>query len=245
MEQLSRRDFLILWLSGIVGAAAVLPYAFTIQHDIIAQAEQSLLVLVFASLVQTAVLLAIAVYFGLQLSRKLQLAVFTDRDQMRHIAYLAIPLGIVTAFLIMFGDTLFARHLPTLSIADTHIEPWKTLLASLYGGIVEEILMRLFLMSLIAWLIALVFRARQPRENSWIMWTAIIATAILFGLGHLPVTASLVTITPFVVARAIALNGIGGLVFGWLYWKKGLLYAMLAHSTTDIVLLTILPLLIQ
>jgi membrane protease YdiL (CAAX protease family) len=145
----------------------------------------------------------------------------------------------------MAGDRLFAPYLPALSIADTHTAPWKTLLASLYGGIVEEILMRLFLMSLIAWIIAAVFRITEPIKNNWVMWSAIIITAILFGLGHLPVTASLIAITPLVVTRAIVLNGIGGIVFGWLYWKKGLLFAMVAHGTTDIVLLTVLPLLMR
>ncbi len=77
------------------------------------------------------------------------------------------------------------------------------------------------------------------------MWGAIIAAAILFGLGHLPITSSITAITPIVIARAIILNGIGGLVFGWLYWKKGLTYAMACHFTADIVLLTILPSLIK
>jgi membrane protease YdiL (CAAX protease family) len=47
------------------------------------------------------------------------------------------------------------------------------------------------------------------------------------------------------VLRAIVLNGIGGLVFGWLYWKKGLEYAIAAHFIADIVLLAILPALLK
>ena len=42
--------------------------------------------------------------------------------------------------------------------------------------------------------------------------------------------------TPLLIARALVLNGIGGIVFGWLYWKRGLLAAMLAHFSADIVL---------
>jgi membrane protease YdiL (CAAX protease family) len=37
------------------------------------------------------------------------------------------------------------------------------------------------------------------------------------------------------------LNGIGGVVFGWLYWKKGLESAMIAHFSADIVLHVLLP----
>jgi hypothetical protein len=31
------------------------------------------------------------------------------------------------------------------------------------------------------------------------------------------------------------LNGIGGIVFGWLYWRNGLESAMTAHFSADIV----------
>ena len=118
-------------------------------------------------------------------------------------------------------------------------------MASMYGGIVEEILMRLFLVSIFAWLIGKIFRSADVVNNSVIMWTAIIIASVLFGLGHLPATSSLTQITPVVIARAIALNGIAGLVFGWLYWKKGLEYSIVAHFTTDITLLVIIPILLK
>ena len=47
------------------------------------------------------------------------------------------------------------------------------------------------------------------------------------------------------ITRALLLNGIGGIVFGWLYWKRGLLAAMLAHFSADIVLHVVTPLLTQ
>ena len=81
-------------------------------------------------------------------------------------------------------------------------------------------------------------------ENNLLMWTSIIIAAIIFGLGHLPVTSALTTITPLVIARAIILNGIGGVVFGWLYWKKGLESAMIAHFSADIMLHVLLPFII-
>jgi len=37
------------------------------------------------------------------------------------------------------------------------------------------------------------------------------------------------------------LNGIGGMVFGWLYWKKGLEFAIISHFSADIVLQIIVP----
>jgi len=74
------------------------------------------------------------------------------------------------------------------------------------------------------------------------MWFGIIASAVLFGLGHLPVTATLTAITPAILARAILLNGVAGVIFGWLYWKKGLGSAMIAHFSADIILHVMFPL---
>jgi hypothetical protein len=42
--------------------------------------------------------------------------------------------------------------------------------------------------------------------------------------------------THIIVARAIILNGIGGIIFGWLYWKKGLESAIISHFSLDIIL---------
>jgi membrane protease YdiL (CAAX protease family) len=39
-----------------------------------------------------------------------------------------------------------------------------------------------------------------------------------------------------VILRAVLLNGLGGIVFGYLYWKRGLEAAMIAHFSADIVL---------
>jgi membrane protease YdiL (CAAX protease family) len=50
-------------------------------------------------------------------------------------------------------------------------------------------------------------------------------------------------ITPPVILRAVLLNGIGGVVFGWLFFKKGLEFAMISHFSLDIVLHVFLPLL--
>ncbi len=244
-----KHKFLVLWLAGLVGAAAALPYAFTLQHDIIAKVGKPLSVLVFASLAQTAVLLAIALFFGLKLARRVGLSVLEaglpTKEKLRTFLALTVSAGVVTAVLITIGDKIFGQYLPQLAAVNGSVALWKTLLASLYGGVVEEILMRLFCMSLFAWLFAKVFRVTEPTKNALVMWTAIVISTVLFGLGHLPITSALTVITPLVVARAIVLNGIGGLVFGWLYWKKGLEYSMVAHFTADIVLLTVLPALLK
>ena len=76
------------------------------------------------------------------------------------------------------------------------------------------------------------------------MWLAIVLAAIIFGIGHLPAVLAITTPTTLLIARIIILNAIGGIIFGWLYWKKGLESAMISHFSADIVLHIIVPLIV-
>jgi membrane protease YdiL (CAAX protease family) len=66
------------------------------------------------------------------------------------------------------------------------------------------------------------------------MWSAILLSALLFGLGHLPVVSALVPLTPVIVLRTVVLNAVGGLLFGWLFWRRSLEAAMLAHASANL-----------
>ena len=106
----------------------------------------------------------------------------------------------------------------------------------LYGGIIEEILMRLFVMSLIAFLIAKIFYKKCDEIPAKVFVIANIVAALLFAAGHLP--ATLVTfgeLSPVLLFRCFLFNGGFGMLFGWLYRKHGLHYAMLSHMTAHIV----------
>ncbi|WP_313236970.1 CPBP family intramembrane glutamic endopeptidase [Sporosarcina ureae] len=114
---------------------------------------------------------------------------------------------------------------------------WQGLLASLYGGITEEIMLRLFGMTFIVWLLARITKKEKDNIPNSFYYVAIFLTAIIFGLGHLPATIQVFgDLSTIIVIRALVLNGLLGLWFGYLYWKKGLEYAMIAHMSADIFL---------
>jgi membrane protease YdiL (CAAX protease family) len=69
-------------------------------------------------------------------------------------------------------------------------------LASFYGGISEEVMLRLFVMSLLAWLGSFISRTAEGKPTSAVFWISNILAAVLFGLGHLPATAMLIPLTP-------------------------------------------------
>jgi membrane protease YdiL (CAAX protease family) len=171
-------------------------------------------------------------------------------DQLRAILPISIGLGVIAALLIIGVDLLLQpAMLKELGDSATllylqNIQPaaWKGFLAAFYGGIAEEILLRLLVMSLFAWLGGFVSKTQDGKPTSAVFWIANILAAVLFGLGHLPATEMILPLTPLVITRAILLNGIGGIIFGWLYWKRGLEAAMIAHFSADIVLHVLLAL---
>jgi len=119
--------------------------------------------------------------------------------------------------------------------------------AVLYGGIFEEVMMRLFLMSLIAFVIWKVFFGKYDRENipTGVFVAANIIAAVAFAAGHLPAAIAMFgELTPLLLLRCFAFNGGLGMVFGHLYRKYGIVYAMAAHALCHIVFKTVLLILI-
>ncbi len=104
-----------------------------------------------------------------------------------------------------------------------------------YGGVIEEVMMRLFFMSLIAFILYKIFERKQEKPSARILVIANIVAAVLFAAGHLPTTFATIGSSPMILARCFLLNGGVGLLFGFLYRKYGLRYAMLAHAGCHIV----------
>ena len=110
------------------------------------------------------------------------------------------------------------------------------LLASvLYGGVIEEVMLRLFWMSLIVFVLHKLFNGKNSAPTQAILVISNIVSALLFAAGHLPATFLLIGNDPLVIVRCFALNGGLGLLFGWLYRKYGLRYAMIAHAGCHVV----------
>jgi len=242
---------LLLGLS-LLSVAAVFPYLVTIQGELLSSTGLPLAVIFLTQLLQSGILFAVAIYLGLLCTKKIGFGLplieaFLEKKQplrvLARFGKIAVISGVLTASAIFLLDILFSKLGVTLSTHQTYAPIWQTLLAAFYGGIAEEVLMRLFLMTLFIWISLKVSRSEKPTSLG--IWVAVVLAALIFGIGHLPVTASLTQLTALVIFRALVLNGIGGIVFGWLFWKKGFESAVIAHFTTDVVLLTILPLLLS
>ncbi len=248
--------FLVLWIGAILGIIAVLPYTLTLEANTLSRItlQVPLEVLLIAQTVQNAILFGIAAAAGLFLAPKIGLGApileaFFARlpigDRLKSILAPSIVLGVLAGLVIVgldqfvFGPALQAQ-LGALSSranpASVNPPAWQGFLASFYGGIDEEILLRLFLLSLLAFLGKFVSHTAAGQPTLVVLWIANILAAVIFGLGHLPATQAILPLTPLVVTRAIVLNGLAGLAFGYLYFTRGFESAMLAHFSGDLIL---------
>jgi membrane protease YdiL (CAAX protease family) len=243
--------------AALVGIVAIVPYTITLLGSLPVSVDNQpppLWVLLSLQLAEGVVLVGAATALGLWLGPKVGLGAplvhgllagdRSARTRLRASVGPAALVGVLVGAAIVGLDLwVFSARLPAPSNALGTVEPppWQGLLAALYGGIAEELMLRLGVMTFLVWLGARLTRTVVPGPT--VLWTAILLTAVLFGVGHLPVTAALWPLTPLVIACALLLNGLGGIAFGWLYWKQGLIAAMLAHFSADIVLHTVAPLL--
>lgn len=245
--------YFILLTASILSVIAVFPYVLTLQGEILKTVDLPLPILLLLSTIQSSVIFAVLIFIGLILTKTtgLGLPILESQIDKNHtdinlksIFKISILLGVITGIVLIFLDYLFTI-MGVDMMGQVSFPIWQGFLASFYGGISEEILLRLFVMTLIVWLFSKLKKSKDKViKNNLILWSSIIIASLLFGLGHLPATAMLTTLTPIVIFRSLLLNGIGGVVFGWLYWKKGLESSMIAHFSTDITLHVLFPLLL-
>lgn len=221
-------------MSGlIVGASQLEILSEELKVDLIDQLGSEKILLIIAS-IQVMILTGIASIIGLKLSKKVGLKLHTSW-QLNGIL-LTLVIGFIASFIITASDKyIFESYLP--ESLETYTFSLKYFLASvLYGGVIEEILLRLFMMSFIVWLISKLRKmdVETLKNKDSIYITAIFIAAILFAVGHLPGTIQLLGTSLPIIIRMLLLNGVAGLGFGYLYWKKGLSYAMIAHVMTHV-----------
>lgn len=251
----NRKLFLILWLAGMFGVIAVIPYTLTLQSDMLQNLElpMPLPALIAIQIIQGSVILGILTALGLLLANRIGLGApileawlnkESITEKIKSILTISIILGVIAGVLIIVLDVSIFQPLLLTELGEqanalsqtAQPSTWQGFLASFYGGIAEELQLRLFFMSLLAWVGSFIVKPINGKANVTVLWSANILAAIIFGLGHLPAASLILPLTTLVVIRIIVLNSIGGIIFGWLYQTRGIESAMLAHFSADIVL---------
>ena len=249
-----RARLAVFWgITGALGAVAVLPYAMALTPALFARIPVALPVFVAAQFAQACVMLFLLSWIGLRLGPALGL----DAPLTRALVYrtkLPVPwrtlasaclAGALAGAAVLGLDRLLAPLMPPAALAAPgSIAFWKRFLACFYGGMTEELLARLFVMTTIVWAVHHIAATKKKKKSppgSATIAIGVLGAAILFGLGHLPAAAEVWPLTRMVVARTVLLNAVAGITFGVLYWRRGLEHAMCAHFCADILVHLIGP----
>ena len=238
MKNIPWKVYFLLLILGFIGAAGLLPYAASMTAGVTADMPEGLMLL--ASFLQAFLLAAVLGFFGLKLSRSTDLGtpvleglLYPGRgERLNPHRHLVVPviLGLVSGAAIILLDLLFIKVLALQPAAESSAPVWwKGLLASLYGGISEEIMLRLFFFNLIIFVFNLIDRRQERKTSTGKAVSAMIISSLIFGIGHLAAAFAAGMDSTGYIIRTIILNFIPGMVFGWLYWRRSLLSAMAAH----------------
>ena len=148
-----------------------------------------------------------------------------------------VIISVIGGLALILPDVFFfGKHVP--AIAGMYVEKptIPCLVATItYGAVIEEVMLRLFFMTLLVFLLWKLFQRKRELPSTAVVVSANIVAALLFAAGHLPTTFVTLGNSPLILFRCFLLNGTFGLAFGWLYRKYGLRYAMLAHGGCHIV----------
>ncbi len=256
-QQPKRFPWRVLWfllIASLLGAAAAIPFLLEVFRPLIQNSPPipiPLPLLIVIGVAQNLLVFGVIIGVGLLLAKRMGLgaplleswlyhehSLVRTRDSFKAGVLVGITVGVILVVIIL----AVAPHMPGLPFVRAAQAPiWKRVLVCFYGGIDEETFTRLFLLTLFVWLGVRIFQKQKGQLSPKTFWVANLAVAVLFGLGHLPAASRVMQITPEVVVVALALNGVAAISFGYLYWKRGLESAMIAHFCADFVVYVVGP----
>lgn len=236
-QRSSWRPFIIYTVLLVVAVISIYPLQLEAIRNLSLQTEAelpfSVEVMGLISLLQPLFLSLAALLVGHKLAKKVGLDSLLYANMNRQVIspvkksakpfLLAAACGLILGVLFVGFDVLLRPWLEFLGEVRPSVA--GLVVGILYGGIVEEVLLRWGLMTIFVY--ALTKKGTQRRPGAYIL--AIFLAALLFALGHYGATQAMTEMTALVWIRMLLLNGMGGVVFGWLYWKYHLEAAIVAH----------------
>src|SRR6516225_11079260 len=188
-------EFAILLAAALLGGLAIIPYGVRLltssQHKPLKFPLPTLMLLSF---VQTAVFSALAIGIGLSAAHAIGLgapyieAGLASTGSKQAIVQMLLPaigLGVLGGAVLLLLDLLFLPCWPP-GLVDfaQRTTLWENFLASFYGGLNEEIFMRLFGFSVLTWLLSRVWPTPAGLTTAAVLWTANVMVPVLFALVH-------------------------------------------------------------
>lgn len=230
----------LLVLIALPGVAATSWLALPRLIDV-SKSPVSLEILQIATAIQSTVLVMVAALIGTTIAQKVGLSTPV-------ISALASGGKVIEAFRLQLIPGLIGGCIGATVIVSFYVlspeslrsvqpeTPLPLAVRVLYGGITEEVLVRWGLMTAMAWVGWKVLQKDLPQPTPNVMWGAIVLSALVFGLSHIPSVAQFLPELSASVAAYITIgNALFGLVAGYLFWHYGLEAAMTAHVSAHLL----------
>ncbi len=231
---------LLVLLGGLIGGFFTGYYMYdSLSNEMLKQLQEQNVtkeLLAIVSMIQYGILYGlILAIIGIILSKKVKL--WKKFEIRKKAIKMTLIIAIIGGLLLFPGDKLIFGSLNTWVSEQYTIQPTiqKLIAGLLAGGIIEEVMMRLFLMSLLVFIISKIFYKNKKEIPVKIYVIANIIVACIFAIGHIPATMQLTTLTPIILIRCFLFNGVLGLGYGYLYRKYGIGYAMISHGLCHLI----------
>lgn len=238
---------IVLFVIGAIGVLSLLTTDIPLPAEVKAELMErfSQQQIKFITLVNPCIMLIVTVIFGTILYDKVGLTVpileklvglKNEKPNIAASLKYGIIGGLAGGILISIVALIFVPLLPTeFTSLGENLKP-SLATRFLYGGFTEEILIRFGLMTIFVWVCSKVFKG-TPR-SAYII--GIVLSTILFATGHFPIVFQIIDSPSMLLLSYVLIgNSIGGLIFGWLYWKKGLESAFVAHILAHVAMVLI------
>lgn len=175
---------------------------------------------------------------GLKLAQKIGFADIWDEKVTNKQRFLTpAVIGAAAGVFIIIGDIIFKNFNGVGPIP--HPQFPSSIIASMTAGIGEELLFRLFFISLWVWLISSVIL--KGKWQNIIFWCVTAISALAFAMGHLPSAMflfdfkTIADVPAVLIAEIILLNGVISFLTAYYFRKYGFLAAVGIHFWADVV----------
>jgi len=158
----------------------------------------------------------------------------------------SLGLGLIVGLLLL-GVIRLAIE-PTIPAAGARIAAaaalplWRRVVVIYVAAVGEELVFRLVLLSVVTGLTIRLVRRAAGVSSRAVAWGAIGLSAFAFAAVHLPAWSAMGPLSRGLVLMVMTLNGLGGVVFGYVFVTRGIVAAMWAHAGADCAIQLIGPL---
>jgi hypothetical protein len=132
------------------------------------------------------------------------------------------------------GLGLLALPFHKAAFATAAVGPLGGVVHVLSRALVDEVLLRLFLVTGVVWMLVRWYATPSPRAAVVAVTAAALVQAVLYLPGATAIGFASATTTAGYLAVTVMLPAV---VFGLLYWKRGFATALLAHATALLALM--------